>query len=82
VEDCTECLQLTMMLANSIVAILPAKELVVADNPKKTSDGALIKIPDYHPFLVRESCEGVYNKNPETQTDPGYYWILSYNTVE
>ena len=73
-EDCRECLQLTMMLANSIVAILPAKELVVADNPMKTSDGALIKIPDYHfksPFLVRESCEGIHNKNPETQDTIG-----------
>ena len=28
-------------------------------------------------FLPGESCEGIYNKNPETQTKPGYYWILS-----
>ena len=29
------------------------------------------------PFLPGESCEGIYNKNPESQTKPGYYWILS-----
>jgi len=29
------------------------------------------------PFLLGESCEGIYNKNPESHTKPGYYWILS-----
>jgi len=29
------------------------------------------------PFLPGESCEEIYNKNPESQTKPGYYWILS-----
>ena len=29
------------------------------------------------PFLPGESCEGIYNKNPESHTKSGYYWILS-----
>ena len=29
------------------------------------------------PFLPGEYCEGIYSKNPESQTKSGYYWILS-----
>ena len=29
------------------------------------------------PFLPGESCEGIYDKNPESHTKSGYYWILS-----
>ena len=29
------------------------------------------------PFLPGESCEGIYNKNPDSYNKSGYYWILS-----
>ena len=29
------------------------------------------------PFFPGESCEDIYNKNPQTHNLPGYYWILS-----
>ena len=34
---------------------------------------------DYHfqsPFHPGDSCEDIYNMNPESQDKPGYYWIL------
>ena len=40
---------------------------------------AVDQCPDYRfksPFLPGDSCESIYNKNPENH-DPGYYWILS-----
>ena len=37
----------------------------------------MYRLPVQIPFLPGESCEGIYNKNPESQAKPGYYWILS-----
>ena len=27
------------------------------------------------PFFPGESCEDIYNQNPESRSRPGYYWI-------
>ena len=35
------------------------------------------KCSDFQFKSPGESCEGIYNKNPESHTKPGYYWILS-----
>ena len=40
-------------------------------------DGQCTDFQFKSPFLPGESCEGIYNKNPENHTKSGYYWILS-----
>ena len=62
-----------MMLIIFIATVILTKELA------KAVDAKCINI-DYQfksPFLPGESCERIYDKNPETQTKPGHYWILS-----
>jgi len=54
-----------------ITTLIFTKELVMADDDQCTD------FQFKSPFLPGESCEGIYNKNPESQTKPGYYWILS-----
>jgi len=54
-----------------ITTLILTKELVMADDDQCTD------FQFKSPFLPGESCEGIYNKNPESQTKPGYYCILS-----
>jgi len=54
-----------------ITTLILTKELVMADDDQCTD------FQFKSPFLPRESCEGIYNKNPESHTKSGYYWILS-----
>ena len=54
-----------------ITTLILTKELVLADDDQCTD------FQFKSPFLPGESCEGIYNKNPESQSKPGYYWILS-----
>ena len=59
-----------------IATLILAMEVVMADNDQ---------CADFQfksPFLPGESCEGIYNKNPESQTKSGYYWILSREYCE
>ena len=58
-------------VARYALVVLLTKELVMADDDQCTD------FQFKSPFLPGESCEGIYNKNPESQTKPGYYWILS-----
>jgi len=58
-----------MILCTAIIIL--TMELVMATN-EQCSDFQFKS-----PFLPGESCEGIYDKNPESQTKPGYYWILS-----
>ena len=60
-----------MLVVYYITTLLLTKELVMADDDQCTD------FQFKSPFLPGESCEGIYNKNPESQTKPGYYWILS-----
>jgi len=50
-----------------IKTLILTKELVMADDNQCT---------DFQ-FKSPESCEGIYNRNLESETKPGYYWILS-----
>ena len=54
-----------------ITTLILTKELVMADDDQCTD------FQFKSPFLPGESCEGIYNKNPENHTKSGYYWILS-----
>ena len=52
-----------------IVTMILTKELVTAAD----------QCTEYQfkpPFFPGVSCEDIYNKNPESQDRPGYYWIL------
>ena len=52
-----------------IVTVILTKELVIATD----------QCTEYQfksPFFPGVSCEDIYNKNPESQERPGYYWIL------
>ena len=53
------------------VTVILTMELVMADDDQCTD------FQFKSPFLPGESCEGIYNKNPESHTKSGYYWILS-----
>ena len=53
------------------IALILNNELVMADDHQCTD------FQFKSPFLPGESCEAIYNKNPDSQTKPGYYWILS-----
>ena len=58
-----------MLVVYYIVTMILTKELVMAAD----------QCEDYHfqsPFHPGESCEDIYNMNPESQDKPGYYWIL------
>jgi len=62
----------TMMTVIWYITILVlTKELVMADDDHCTD------FQFKSPFLPGESCEGIYNKNPESHTKSEYYWILS-----
>jgi len=65
-----------MLVVYSIAVLIFSRELVMADDDQCT-DFQLKS-----PFLPGESCEGIYNKNPESQTKPGYYWILTREYCE
>jgi len=54
-----------------IKTLILTKELVMAGDDQCTD------FQFKSPFLPGESCEGIYNKNPESHTKSGYYWILS-----
>jgi len=54
-----------------ITILILTKKLVIADDDQCTD------FQFKSPFLPGESCEGIYNKNPESHTKSGYYWILS-----
>ena len=62
---------LQLYLWRCFITLIIAKELVMADDDQCTD------FQFKSPFLPGESCEGIYEKNPESQTKPGYYWILS-----
>ena len=53
------------------ITVILTMELVMADDDQCTD------FQFKSPFLPGESCEGICNKNPESHTKPGYYWILS-----
>ena len=58
-----------MLVVCYIITMILTKELVMATE----------QCEDYHfqsPFFPSESCEEIYNRNPETHDKPGYYWIL------
>ena len=52
-----------------IVTVILTKELIIATD----------QCTEYQfksPFYPGVSCEGIYNKNPQSRDKPGYYWIL------
>ena len=56
-----------MLAAYCIVTVLLTKELATDQ---------CTKFYFKSPFYPGESCEDIYNKNPESRDIPGYYWIL------
>ena len=52
-----------------VVEVILTKELVMA-----TDQCSVYKFKS--PFHPGESCEDIYNKNPESRDWSGYYWIL------
>ena len=64
-------LLMIMLVVYFITTLILTKELVMADDDQCTD------FQFKSPFLPGESCEGIYNKNPESHTKSGYYWILS-----
>jgi len=54
-----------------ITTLVLTKKLVMADDEQCTD------FQFKSPFLPGESCEGIFNKNPESHNKSGYYWILS-----
>jgi len=58
---------LRMLVVYYIITTILTKKLVMA-----TDDQCQFKSP----FYPGESCEDIYNKNPESHDRPGYYWIL------
>ena len=63
-------LQMKMLLTVIIVLVLSTNRLVVADD----------QCTQYQfkaPFYPGNSCEDIYNMNPESRDKSGYYWILN-----
>jgi len=61
-----------MMLAvYYIITMILTKELVMA------TDDQCSVYRFKSPFFPGDSCEDIYNKNPESRERPGYYWISS-----
>ena len=58
-----------MLVAYYILTAILAKQLVVADEQCTQHTFS-------HPFYPGESCEDIYNMNPESQDMSGYYWII------
>ena len=57
-----------------IITVILTKELVMATE----------QCSEYQfksPFYPGESCEDIYNKNPESHDKSGYYWILDGPTI-
>ena len=52
-------------------------EIASTDTFTCTSNAIEIVKSTYQSFLPGESCESIYNNNPESQDWPGYYWITS-----
>ena len=52
------------------VIIIYTKDLVTAADQCTETQFAT-------PFFPGESCEGIYNNNPQSHNSPGYYWILN-----
>ena len=55
-----------MLVVYYIITVILTKELVIADDDQCTD------FQFKSPFLPGESCEGIYNKNPESQDITGY----------
>ena len=72
-----KCLETAKNMLNNIlslwcfITLILTKQIVIADDDHCTD------FQFKSPFLPGESCEGIYNKNPESHTKSGYYWILS-----
>ena len=52
-----------------LVVVVLTKEVTVANECTEYQFKA--------PFYPGESCEGIYNKNPESHDRSGYYWITN-----
>ena len=52
---------------------------IAANDADFTSTCAVVEVikPTYQSFLPGESCESIYNNNPESHEWSGYYWITS-----
>ncbi|XP_065893008.1 uncharacterized protein [Dysidea avara] len=57
-----------------IITVILTKELVMATEQCS-------KYQFKSPFYPGESCEDIYNKNPESHDKSGYYWILDGPTI-
>ena len=53
-----------------MITVIITKELVTATHQCTETRFAA-------PFFPGESCEDIYNKNPQSHNSPGYYWILT-----
>ena len=53
-----------------MITVIITKELVTATHQCTETRFAA-------PFFPGESCEDIYNKNPQSYNSPGYYWILT-----
>ena len=63
------------MFAVYIVTAILTKEMVMAS--VRASDDQCGVYHFRSPFYPGQSCEDIYNKNPESRERSGYYWITS-----
>ena len=59
-----------LVVTYHIITVIVAKNLVTAADQCTETQFAT-------PFFPGESCEDIYNKNPQSHNSPGYYWILN-----
>ena len=72
-----KCLETAKKMLNNILSLWCLITLILTKQMVMAGDDQCTDFQFKSPFLPGESCEGIYNKNPESHTKSGYYWILS-----